>query len=364
MLGRLPRVASTWPRHRRADRREIAVEARALFVALEGAVGVDRAGAGPGATGRDRQEPARILRLQRKAREVEAEILAERQRAGGLQRGAQQSGGSVVQRHRVHRAGHAAAGRRRADLAVDEFRQAGVVDHLVGIGHRGVEGEVEARRGAEIGHRALDVHLGAQQVGDLDGVELQEVALHREVALDAAQRFLAEHQLGDLGLEPEHRQGLVGRRWRRRDERCRLARGRRGGDAGRRVGGRHDRRGGPLGRHIGVEVEAIELQRRRRRQGHREGDAAAARRLLAVEIDRESGDLQAAGRRGELALEIELLQLVGRHARHVDAEPGERVAELRAGQADLAAGLHGAGRRRCRSRRGLGRRRSGCGGAA
>ena len=198
--------------HRRAQRRDIAIEGEAPLVALEGAGGRNRADAALRLTGRHGHEPARIRGLQREARKVEMEILAQAQRPGGPRRGAEQGDAGIAQRKSIHGADHAAGCRRGADLPVREFRQAGIVDDLVGVGHGGVEGQVVARRRAEIGHRAADIQLGAQQIGDLGGGELQHVGLHRCIGLDAAQRLPSEDELGDLGLEAEHGRGLVG--WR------------------------------------------------------------------------------------------------------------------------------------------------------
>ena len=155
MLGRLPSVASTWPviavpnavrLPSKATRCPSPLKAPAAEIAPMPACG---APSPPPPAGWHPVSAA-------KAREVEAEILPERQRAGGPHRAAQQGRAGVAQRQRRPACRpRCRSADTRADLAVDEFRQAGIVDHLVGIRQRGVEGEVVARRGAEIGHRSL-----------------------------------------------------------------------------------------------------------------------------------------------------------------------------------------------------------------
>ncbi len=211
ILGRVPQRRLDMAGRRHAQRGKVAVEGSTSGVALEGARGrqrTDRCRLRP--TGGDGEQAAGFVGLQAEARKIEAEGAAERQPAGEMRRAAQQADRGVAQRQRLLRARNGAGHRGLADLAVDELRQADIVEHLPAIRQRGVEGEVEARLAGEVRDRSLDGDLAAQEISDRCRIQRQEIALHAGVAVDAAQRLAAVHQLGDLGLHAEHRHRLVG----------------------------------------------------------------------------------------------------------------------------------------------------------
>jgi len=132
----------------------------------------------------------------------------------------------------------------------------------------------------------VKVDLGAQHVGNLDRIQLQEIALHEASASTPLSVCLRKTSLATFVLRPNTGTVLSGS----------------GGAGGTIVAGVLAGAFGAsvaavaapavgaigaagFGWQVGVEVEAVELQGRRR--GHRRSEAheAAAGHALAVEID-------------------------------------------------------------------------------
>ena len=238
------------------------------------------------------------------------------QRAGRAQALAGGVHGEFAKCHLLEAAGDAARGRHGAQ---PRRRGAGELQHAVHVRRFEVEGDVGPRlRRAVVGDGAAHRQPRAGQVRDLDVVQPERVAAQRDVDIDAADRLLVPDQLGDLGFQPDRGAGRAGggRGWSSRSSR-RLLLGRRRGQ-------------------VGIEVERVEIDLHDHRQRHAEGHGDAAAALEVVELEDRVAHLHVAAIRRHPALQADPGELVGRNRRHVDGEPGQRLAQLRPDQAEIA----------------------------
>jgi hypothetical protein len=112
--------------------------------------------------------------------------------------------GEVLHVDRLDGAGDAAAGGHLAETCRRGFAYGR--QRLAHVGRLEIEGDVGLRRGSVIvNHGAAHGEARGSEVGDLEVVQFERVALQADIGIEAADRLLLVDQLRDLGLEAKNR---------------------------------------------------------------------------------------------------------------------------------------------------------------